>query len=111
VGHAAEDGGDAAAGPSHPVLDLPEGARPIGGAGQGVQQLAHEVAAAVVKEGDLAGLGHRVVRRVLGHPGARYTACGEALPFADDRGGFAAANPAAAVKAMWGRGYAVKRAG
>ena len=42
-----------------------EGARPVGGFGQPVEQLAHQVAATVVEAADLAGVGHGVARRVL----------------------------------------------
>ena len=76
VGYAAEHGRDPAVRPSQLVLDLREAAGPIGRGGQRVQQLAHEVTAAVMEAGDLAGIIHGVMRRVLGEtgrdPGARH---------------------------------------
>ena len=65
VRDAAEDRRDPPARPAHRILDLREGARAIRSVGEGVQQLAHEVAAAVVEARDLAGILHGVVRRVL----------------------------------------------
>ena len=73
----AEDGRDAAAWPAHRVLDLRERSRPVGCLGQRVEQLSHEVAAAVVEGGDLVRLVHGVLRGVLdevGQPcGARHS--------------------------------------
>ena len=43
--------------------------RPIGGEGERSEQLAHEIAAAVVEAGDLVGIVHRVLGRVLGKVG------------------------------------------
>jgi phage shock protein PspC (stress-responsive transcriptional regulator) len=65
VGDTAEHGRDPAARPADRILDLREGAGLIGRVGQRVQQLAHEVAAAVVEAGDIPGSAHRVLRRVL----------------------------------------------
>jgi hypothetical protein len=45
-----------------------ERARPVGRLGERVQQLAHQVAAAVVEAGDLVRVDQRVVRRVLPYP-------------------------------------------
>jgi len=65
VGDTAEHGGDPASRPPERVLDLGERPRLVGRVGQSVQQLAHEVAAAVVEALDLAGVIHRVMRRML----------------------------------------------
>jgi hypothetical protein len=62
---AAEDGGDPAVRPADRVLDLRERAGPVRSSSQLVEQLAHQVAAAVVEEGDLVGFGHGIPRRVL----------------------------------------------
>ena len=62
---ATEDRRDPPVRPADRVLDLGEGARPVGRLGQAVQELAHEVAAAVVEARNLAGVDHRVRRRVL----------------------------------------------
>ena len=54
--HAAEHRCDPAVRTPDPVLDLREGPRLIGGRGQPVEKLAHEVTAAVVEAGDLVGI-------------------------------------------------------
>src|SRR4051812_12087283 len=69
--HAAEDRRDAPARPADRVLDLAERARAVGDARELREQGAHEVAAAVVERGDLAGVGHRVLRGVLDEVGGR----------------------------------------
>ena len=63
---AAEHAGDAPARPPQRVLDVGEGARVIGRCGKCVEQGAHEVAAAVVKPLDVAGVVHGVLGSVLG---------------------------------------------
>jgi hypothetical protein len=60
-----EHRGDPAARPPDRVLDLREGAWPVGCGGERREQLAHEVAAPILEAGDLAGIVHGVVRRVL----------------------------------------------
>jgi probable F420-dependent oxidoreductase len=67
VPDAAEDGGDAAAGPADGVLDLREGTGDAGNACELLEQGAHEVAAAVVEALDGVGVGHHVLGRVLHH--------------------------------------------
>jgi hypothetical protein len=69
VRDSAEDRRNPAGGPTHIVLDLPKGAGSVGRVGQRAQQLAHEVAAAVVKPGDFAGIAHCVLRGVLAEAG------------------------------------------
>src|ERR1035441_2093287 len=68
---AAEDAGDSPARPRQRILNLGERARVIGRGGQRVQEFAHEVAAAVVKPLDLAGIIHRVLGSVLVDGGRR----------------------------------------
>jgi len=65
AGDPAEDRGDPATRPSDRVLDGGKGARPVRRLGQLPEELAHQVAAAVVEALDLARLGHRVLRGVL----------------------------------------------
>jgi hypothetical protein len=64
--HPTQHGGDPAARPSEHVLDQRERTRLIRRRGKAVEQLAHQVAAAVVERRDLARVVHRVLRRVLG---------------------------------------------
>src|SRR5262249_43864053 len=61
----AQHGGDPAPRPANRVLDLRERPRAVRRGGQGAQQLAHGIATAVVEAGDLPGVLHRVVGRVL----------------------------------------------
>jgi hypothetical protein len=68
---AAEDRGDSPVRPADRVLDCWEGPRLAGRGGEAVEQLAHEVAAAVVKARDLVRIAHRVLRRML-DGGARH---------------------------------------
>jgi TfoX/Sxy family transcriptional regulator of competence genes len=71
-----EHGGDSPARPSDRVLGFGEGSRPAGCGRQLVEQLAHEIAAAVVEPGDLAAVLHGVLRCVLSgvgdHSGMAY---------------------------------------
>jgi hypothetical protein len=65
VRHATEHRGDSPARPPDRVLDVGKGARPVRLLGQLSEQLAHQVAAAVMEALDLPRLGHRVLRGVL----------------------------------------------
>ena len=65
VGHAAEDRGNSAAGPPDRILYRGKCARPVGPSGEVVEQLAHEIAAAVVKPLDLTGVLHGVLGGML----------------------------------------------
>jgi hypothetical protein len=51
--------------PADRVLDLGERSWPVRPRGEAVEQLAHQIAAAVVEPLDFLGLVHRVVRGVL----------------------------------------------
>src|SRR5947209_16150551 len=62
---AAQHRRDAAAGPSNRVLDLGERARTAGCCRESVEQLAHQVAAAVVETGDLGWIAHDIPDSVL----------------------------------------------
>jgi hypothetical protein len=66
VGNAAEHGCDPAARPAHRVLDLWERTRLLRRRGERIQELSHQVAAAVVKAGDLVGIVHRILGYVFG---------------------------------------------
>jgi hypothetical protein len=65
VEDAAEHRRDPPPRPADRVLDLRERPRAVGRLGELVEQLAHQVAAAVVEAGDLVRVDERVVRRVL----------------------------------------------
>src|SRR5215207_7649471 len=65
VRDASQRGADPASRPAGRVLDLREGPRLVGRLGEPVEQLAHEVGAAVVEPRDLVGIGHGVLRGVL----------------------------------------------
>ncbi len=64
--HPAEHRRDPPARPAERVLNLRKRTRPIGTGGELAEQLAHQLAAAVVEALDLLGLVHRVGRCVLG---------------------------------------------
>jgi len=66
VPDAAEHAGDSPTWPGERVFDLRERARVIRRSGERAQEVAHEVAAAVVETLDLVGVVHRVVSRMLG---------------------------------------------
>ena len=63
--NATENRRDPAPRPADRVLDLRKRARSIRSSGQPVQELAHQVAAAIIETLDLIGTVHRVLRRVL----------------------------------------------
>jgi hypothetical protein len=65
VRHAAEHRGDPPPGPDDRILDRSERPRTVRGGGQTVEQRSHQVAAAVVKAPDLAGIVHRVLGCML----------------------------------------------
>src|SRR5947209_12397967 len=70
-----EDRSDPSRRPADRVLDLGEGPREVGSAGETGQELAHEVRAPVVKARDLSGILHRVVGGVLAAHGVSRRGC------------------------------------
>src|SRR5579862_7711098 len=70
---AAEHAGYPTARPADRVLDLRKRPRLVWRAGQGVQQLTHQVAATVMEARDLLRIVHRVLRGVLRAPRCQLT--------------------------------------